>query len=299
MLGALLIGGLLAVQASVNLRLNQATQTPFGAATLQLACAATVLAALTAITGSFGALGGLAGVPGWVLLGGLASPFYITSAIVLLPRLGALASIGLFVTGQMLVSLLLDATGWLSVSRRALSLATVAGAVIVLAGITVVIAAQGGVAREKVNLGWVLLGLAAGGVLPAQGAINAALMARLHRPFVVALTSFAVATLAIAVVYAVLRLLGGTNPVNLGALPAMPWWGWLGGVAAAAYVTATFLLIPVVGAATTVALTVTGQQAASAAIDHHGWFRLPRRGLDPRRLAGLVLLVAGGILVRA
>lgn len=38
----------------------------------------------------------------------------------------------------------------------------------------------------------------------------------------------------------------------------------MGGVVAATYVTATFLLIPAIGAATTVALTVTGQQVASA-----------------------------------
>jgi transporter family-2 protein len=62
-------------------------------------------------------------------------------------------------------------------------------------------------------------------------------------------------------------------------------------------VTATFLLIPRIGAATTIALTVTGQQVASALIDHHGLFRLPRRPLTATRLAGLGLLVGGCLLV--
>ena len=78
----------------------------------------------------------------------------------------------------------------------------------------------------------------------------------------------------------------------------MPWWGWLGGLCAAAYVTATFLLIPTIGAATTVALTVTGQQLASALIDQFGWFRMPRRALIAPRIGGLALLTTGSILVQ-
>jgi transporter family-2 protein len=78
----------------------------------------------------------------------------------------------------------------------------------------------------------------------------------------------------------------------------MPWWGWIGGAATATYVTATFSLIPIIGTATNVALTVTGQQLASAAIDHYGLFRLPRRSLNLARLGGLVLLIAGSALVR-
>jgi transporter family-2 protein len=78
----------------------------------------------------------------------------------------------------------------------------------------------------------------------------------------------------------------------------MPWWGWLGGLCAAGYVTGTFLLIPVIGAAVTVALTVTGQQLASAAVDARGWFRLSRRRFTAVCGAGLFLLVAGSLLVQ-
>jgi bacterial/archaeal transporter family-2 protein len=63
-------------------------------------------------------------------------------------------------------------------------------------------------------------------------------------------------------------------------------------------VTGTFLLIPAIGAAVTVALTVTGQQIASAAVDARGWFRLPRRPLTAARSAGLLLLVTGSLVVQ-
>ena len=74
LISALLIGCLLAVQASVNLQLNKAVGTPYGASTLQLWFAVVLLAVLAAPTGAFGALAGIADVPAWYLLGGLASP---------------------------------------------------------------------------------------------------------------------------------------------------------------------------------------------------------------------------------
>ncbi len=48
----------------------------------------------------------------------------------------------------------------------------------------------------------------------------------------------------------------------------------------------------------TIALTVTGQQVASALIDQFGWLRMTRRALTPGRLLGLVLLIAGAVLVQ-
>lgn len=285
---ALLVGCLLAVQASANLQLTKAAGSPYGASALQLGLAAALLAVLAAATGTIGALALVPDVEPWHLLGGLASPLYITSGILLFPRLGALAAVGLFVTGQMFASLALDLFGLLGVPQQPLSAAVVLGAAAVLAGITVI-------ARPKTkNVGWIALGIAAGAVLPVQGAVNARLRADLHAPITVALISFAVATLAISVVV----LFNRTPAPKPGSFRDMPWWGWLGAGCAAAYVTATFLLIPEIGAATTVVLTVTGQQLASAVIDHCGLFRMPVRPLTPVRAGGLSLLVAGSLFLQ-
>jgi transporter family-2 protein len=317
LISALLIGCLLAVQASVNLQLNKAVGTPYGASTLQLWVAVVLLAVLAAAAGTFGALAGIADVPAWYLLGGIASPLYITSAILLFPRLGALAAGGLFVTGQMLASVGLDVFGLFGLPRQPVTAGIVVGAVAVLAGITLIVRGQQptrapamavtgapGVAPPppthpaRVAAGaWLLLGLVAGAVLPVQGAINARLRSVIEQPIAVALVSFVVAALTISVVLAALLITGRTaRPRVPGA--GMPWWGWLGGACAAGYVTGTFLLIPAIGAAVTVALTVTGQQLASAAIDSRGWFRLPRRSFTAHRGAGLVLLIAGSLLIQ-
>lgn len=136
---ALLVGCLLAVQASVNLQLNSAVGTPYGASTIQLGVATGLLTVLAVAAGALGALGKLPDVEAWQLLGGLASPLYITSGILLFPRLGALAAVGLFVTGQMFASLALDLFGLLGLEQQELSAGIVIGALAVLAGIVVII----------------------------------------------------------------------------------------------------------------------------------------------------------------
>lgn len=309
---ALLVGTLLAVQASVNLQLNRAVGTPYGASTLQLTVAAVLLAVIAAATGSLGALGGIGDATWWHLLGGLASPFYITSGILLIPRLGAVTTVGLWVTGQVLASLVLDLGGLLGVRQIPLNALIVLGAAAVVVGITVVVRSQNAAVKAgpgtavaadtrpalSSQSGWLLFGVIAGGVLPVQGAVNAGLRADLQAPIAVALFSFLVAVLAIAIVLVVLLALKKTPRPKFGAVRGMPWWGWLGGACAAVYVTVTFLLIPEIGAATTVAFTVTGQQLASAVIDQHGLFRLPRRRLTAVRLGGVALLIAGSVLVQ-
>jgi bacterial/archaeal transporter family-2 protein len=327
---ALLAGTLLAVQASANLQLTKATGTPYGAATVQLGFAAGLLLALAIATGAVGAIGLTTDVSLWQLLGGLASPLYITSGILLFPRLGALAAVALFVTGQMFASLTLDQLGLLGVADRSLTTGVALGAATVLVGITLIIRSQRAEAtyhrarstsglslrdrdatatlaatrsrmRAAVSVGrsgWILLGIVAGAGLPIQGAVNAQLRERIHEPLAVALVSFSVATLTIGAVLAALLYAGATPKPRIDRVTEMPWWGWLGGACAVVYVTATFLLIPEIGAATTVALTVTGQQLASAVIDSHGLFQMPRRPLTAQRLTGLVLLIAGSALVQ-
>jgi transporter family-2 protein len=243
----------------------------------------------------------------------------------LFPRLGALTAVALFVTGQMLASLGLDLSGSLGVAQRSLTIGTVSGVVGVLAGISMIIQGQRAATDETATevvrqravgttqtvtragrptrlplglAGWTLLGLFAGAALPVQAAVNAQLRANLQAPLAVGLISFVVATLAIAVVLGVLLAAKATPVPTLQPLARMPWWGWLGGACAVVYVTGTFMLIPEIGAATTVALTVTGQQLASAVIDGRGLFRMPQRTLAPSRLAGVVLLIAGSALIQ-
>ena len=140
---------------------------------------------------------------------------------------------------------------------------------------------------------WLALGLLAGAALPVQGAVNARLRADLDEPITVGAWSFVVAALAMVAVLALDR----SRP-QLGRLDRVPWWGWLGGLSGATYVTSVFLLIPEIGVAPTIGLTVAGQQVASVFVDRHGLLRLPRRPITRTRLLGVATLLAGVALTQ-
>jgi bacterial/archaeal transporter family-2 protein len=78
----------------------------------------------------------------------------------------------------------------------------------------------------------------------------------------------------------------------------MPPWGWLGGAMGAFYVTTVFSAIPNIGAASVVALTVAGQQAAALFIDRLGLLGFPRRAITLLRLGGVVLMFAGVAVIQ-
>jgi bacterial/archaeal transporter family-2 protein len=297
----LLIGALLAVQAGANVQLSAALAHAAGASALQLFIGAALLVALAGLLGAFGLLGGLGAlaalddVTAWHLVGGLGSAVYITAGILLFPRLGAVVAVGLFIAGQMLASLALDSAGALGVAREPLTPAAVAGAAAVIVGVVVIVRAHaGGLDAVKGRGLWALVGLAAGAALPLQGAVNAQLRADLDAPIAAGAWSFAVAAAAMIAVLA----LTGVRAARVDRLTSVPWWGWLGGLCGAAYVTSVFLLIPEIGVAPTIGLTVAGQQIASVLVDRHGLLRLPRRPISRARLGGVAALLAGVALIQ-
>jgi uncharacterized membrane protein YdcZ (DUF606 family) len=94
----------------------------------------------------------------------------------------------------------------------------------------------------------------AGAVLPVQGALNGLLRQTLGAPLAVGTVSFTVATLATATVPALALAFTDHPKPNLAGLKKMPWWGWLGGLGGAIYVTTVFSAIPMIGAAAVVGL---------------------------------------------
>ena len=144
--------------------------------------------------------------------------------------------------------------------------------------------------------GWIFVSLAAvaGGALAVQAAINAVLAGGAGHPFWAAAISNSIGLLALLLVGGLFRA-----PLpTLGAVSALPWWAWLGGAVGAVYVASSIVVIPKLGAATLVALVVTGQMLTSLALDHFGAFGLQEQGLTLWRAAGALLLIAGVVLIR-
>jgi transporter family-2 protein len=298
---AFLAGCGLPLQAAANARLSKALASPFSAAALQLAIGAALLFVLAVATGELRAMDKLAQAEWWRLSAGLASAAYVVAGILLFPRLGAVATVGLFIAGQALASLTLDGFGLLGIARRVPGPLAWLGAACVATGIVLIVRGQRRAAETgplRMKTAWVALGAICGALLPVQGALNARLARASGAPLAVSLASFMVAAAGMAIILVAVVALGiGARP-RLAGLCSMPWWGWLGGLVGACYVTTVFMAMPVIGAAATVGFTIAGQQIVSMLIDRFGWLGLPRGAVSRVRLAGAMVLLAGVVSIK-
>src|SRR5215470_12235639 len=83
-----------------------------------------------------------------------------------------------------------------------------------------------------------------------------------------------------------------------GVVARIPVWAWSGGLFGAIFIVLSILVAKQLGAATLIALLVTGQMIASIIIDHFGWLGLTQRPIDLPRLIGSILLIGGVVLIR-
>jgi len=83
----------------------------------------------------------------------------------------------------------------------------------------------------------------------------------------------------------------------VGKMASAPWWAWLGGLAGAIYGLAAILLARSLGAATLMALAVTGQLLCSVLLDHFGWVGFEVHPAGWGRIIGCLLMVAGFALI--
>ncbi len=140
----------------------------------------------------------------------------------------------------------------------------------------------------------VLLALFAGGLIAIQAAVNARLGRELGNPFLGTLASFLVGTLAIALYCAATRAKLPSTETLLG----IPWWAWIGGLLGAFFVTVVITTAPKLGVGTLVGLTVGGQLLMAVLLDHYGLLGLTRHPINPMRMLGVILLVAGVALLK-
>jgi transporter family-2 protein len=139
-----------------------------------------------------------------------------------------------------------------------------------------------------------LLTLAAGACVVTQQVLNTSLRTALNSVAWSGLVSYLVGVLCMGALAIALR-----DPVPaLGVVQRVPWWAWTGGLFGAIFIGSAIVLLPQLGAATFIALLVTGQMLASLAFDHWGAFGLDVRPVDPMRVLGVALLIGGVVLVR-
>ena len=132
-------GGLVALQAPINSVLGKAVGT-WQAAFLSFAIGTAALACIAAVaTGGLGQLAEARHVTWYYLTGGLLGAAYVTSILVTVRSLGAGGVVAATIAGQLAVSVVVDHFGLIGVAKQPITLARVAGVVLLGLGTYLVV----------------------------------------------------------------------------------------------------------------------------------------------------------------
>jgi bacterial/archaeal transporter family-2 protein len=136
------------------------------------------------------------------------------------------------------------------------------------------------------------LAAAAGVFVGLQAPVNARL-GREVGTFQAATISFTVGTIALILVASLSS--GGLS--NIGHVSRAPWWALIGGLLGAFYVTVALVTVRTLGLSALTAIVVSGQLAIAVVVDRFGLLGIARQQIAWPRIVGLVLLLAGVLLV--
>jgi transporter family-2 protein len=140
-----------------------------------------------------------------------------------------------------------------------------------------------------------LLVVLAGASVAFQQLLNANLRAQLGSPWWAGSVSYFVGLVAMLVV----AFLAPGPRFSESFTGSASWISWTGGLFGAIFIGIAILMVPRLGAATTLALIVVGQMIASLAFDHFAILGVQQQIASPTRMVGAALLILGVVLIRA
>jgi transporter family-2 protein len=140
---------------------------------------------------------------------------------------------------------------------------------------------------------WPLLAFLSGAFLPIQAGLNARLGKGIENPVYASLVSFVVGSIALI---AYITFTG--QPVNLSNIRSVPAYAWLGGLLGAFYVTVIVFAFPRIGPGLTFGLVIAGQMLISIFLEHFNILVAAQHSINPWRIFGVVLIIAGVIIIR-
>jgi transporter family-2 protein len=139
-----------------------------------------------------------------------------------------------------------------------------------------------------------MLVVAAGMAVAFQQVLNANLRVGLGSPWWAGTASYLVGLVAMLL----MALLAPGPRLTIEAIANTYWFTWIGGLLGATFIATGILMVPRLGAATTLALVVVGQMLCSILMDHFGVLGVPQHAATPLRLAGAALLILGVVMIR-
>ena len=143
------------------------------------------------------------------------------------------------------------------------------------------------------NYFFIFLALLTGVAMSTQAGVNAKL-ATYTGAVPAAFLSFLTGTIALLICV----LLSGASFGDLVKAKDAPAISWIGGVLGAFFVLVMVNTVPRIGVALSFSLAIGGQMITALIIDHYGLLGVTQRSVSMLRVAGVVLVLAGVVMIR-
>ena len=299
------IGGIATtVQASINTEARKFFGSPFITAGLNFMVAWLFLATFIIISEHriFIPLKLVAVYPPWIWLGGVCAIIIVTMGIFCVPELGSAGYVMILNFGQIVSGLAIDHFALFGSEEARMTLARLAGAVLVMAGM--ILATYEKKNADEAGAGlpmlFVILSMVSGIACSVQVAVNGTLRVVLQSVSKATLISMSVAIISTVSVILVLVLLRGRkgviDPPFYEKKRFRPWM-LTGGLFALTVVSGNAAVAPILGTGPVTILNLAGMIGAGLLIDAAGFLGIQKKRITIRKTAGMLLMIAGTAII--
>lgn len=269
LLATFLVGGLTALQSRINGELSRSIGGGLEAAIVSFGSGLLILLVLTAVNPSIRA--GLGRVTRavrtgelawWQILGGILGGFFVAVQAATVPLIGVAVFTVAVVAGQSSNSLLVDRVGLGPAGRQAITVRRAVSAALAVAAVALAVGSrfvEGSVPPAAVAFAFV-----AGLAIAVQQAINGRVARTSQNPMSATFLNFLFGTMALASAFGVTWAVTGSGP---SALPAGPWWLYMGGAIGIVFIAIASWVVPIVGVLFFALLSIAGQLSGALLLD--------------------------------
>eukprot|EP00047_Mylnosiga_fluctuans_P013056 m.29131 g.29131 ORF g.29131 m.29131 type:complete len:373 (-) comp4632_c0_seq1:65-1183(-) len=241
-----------------------------------------------------------AGRPWWLYTGGVLGACYVVGITYSAVYVGLALTFVSSISGNLIAAAVIDHIGFLGTPVRAITPVRSCALLVVLGGCILSICEDFQAGDTTLAVGFVLVSLACGAILPLQACLNRRITALatakhlLHTTWVSFFMGMVTSGIA-SLVLSLLWLYVYDRP-DMWDFQSTSWWMYANGVIGVLYVYLSVGLAPVVGMTRMFMLVVLGQLVSSLVFDNYGLIGIRQKDATPLRVSGTAVVLLGTII---
>jgi transporter family-2 protein len=293
---AALSGLLIAMQARANGELSHRMGNPIEAALVSFGSGLLIISLISIFTPTIrNGMKNLKGavsrkeIPVWTLFAGMLGGAFVAVQTQIVPIIGVAIYSVASIAGQTAASLIVDRIGLTGGGKKQITVRRVAAAGVTV--LAVLVSVLDRIEAQNLSLFAVIFGCFAGAIVGVQRALNGQINESSHQSFATSWLNFIMGTTFLFIFLAIGVLI---NRAEIVALPAGPWWMYMGGTIGVIYIAFTSTIVQHLGVLTFTLISVGGQLVGSLLIDLYS----PTQGvqISTYLVTGIVMTYLGVIV---